>query len=209
VQELPSPPALAPERDTEPAIPTPAAITVIVSPTITQEKKEDERETAPTFDELRDQTHTNQPDRAQMELPPLVAESPSPSMDDSPGSSAPSCDALEVKAEPGTSPSPEPSPEEKFSALVPPAAVEAGSSTPKMKCYNGKGRRHTDEQIDEILDEYLQYGHLPKYVSDRQRRSYRRHKRLELRRMYLEQAGLIASLSGIEESGNNVSDLAR
>jgi hypothetical protein len=99
-------------------------------------------------------------------------------------------------------------PEEKSSALLPPAAPEAGTSTDRLKIYSGKGRRHSDDQIDEILDEYLQYGHLPKYVSDRQRRSYRKHKRLDLRRLYLEQAGLIASLSGIKEGGDDVSDVA-
>lgn len=97
----------------------------------------------------------------------------------------------------GTSLRPEPQKEEKntegrkkLPPKVPPAS-EVGSSGDKMKVYSGKGRRHTDEEIDDILDEYLQYGNLPQYVTERQRRDYRKHKRLELRRLYLEQAGLI------------------
>jgi hypothetical protein len=78
---------------------------------------------------------------------------------------------------------------------------EVGSSD-KLKVYNGTGRRHTDDQIDEILDEYLMSGNLPKYVSERQRRDYRKHKRLELRRMYLEQAGIQTIPGAKEDSGN-------
>jgi hypothetical protein len=112
------------------------------------------------------------------------------------GSSAP-VEPAEVKPEPQTSDKHKTeekgsTEEEKTSAKVPP--TEPGTSGDKLKVYNGRGRRHTDDQIDEILDEYLQYGNLPKYVSERQRRDYRKHKRLPLRRMYLEQAGLIKLL---------------
>lgn len=108
--------------------------------------------------------------------------------------------STEPEVKPGTSAPPELSAEEKSSSqkkkLPPkvPTSADTGSSGDKMKVYNGKGRRHTDDEIDDILDEYLQYGHLPKYVTERQRRDYRKHKRLELRRMYLEQAGLIKTL---------------
>jgi hypothetical protein len=106
----------------------------------------------------------------------------------------------EIKKEPGTSASTEPPTEEKSSQRkkkvprdVPPSA-DTGTSGDKMKVYSGKGRRHTDDEIDDILDEYLQYGNLPKYVTERQRRDYRKHKRLEVRRLYLERAGLIKTL---------------
>jgi hypothetical protein len=78
---------------------------------------------------------------------------------------------------------------------------EVGSSG-KVKHYSGKGRRHNDDQIDEILDEYLMSGDLPTYVSDRQRLDYRKHKRIPLRRMYLEQAGIDTLLGAKEDSGN-------
>lgn len=61
----------------------------------------------------------------------------------------------------------------------------------KVKVYNGIGRRHKGEQIDQILDWYLMTGELPDYVSDRQRYSYKHHIKLPERRQLLEQAGLI------------------
>lgn len=88
---------------------------------------------------------------------------------------------------------------------------------PKLSEYNGLGRRHNDEQIDEILDAYLLYGELPKYVSDRQRLDYRKHPRLELRRLYLEQAGYFKkhsntgkrkAVSATSTDGTNVLNLA-
>jgi hypothetical protein len=88
--------------------------------------------------------------------------------------------------------------EEKSSVSPPSEPI----SSAKVKEYNGLGRRHNDDQIDEILDEYLMSGDLPTYVSDRQRRDYRKHKRLPLRRMYLEQAGIDTLLGAKEDSGN-------
>jgi len=86
-------------------------------------------------------------------------------------------------------------PEEKTSAVnteIERQTEEKTSAKPKrIKRYDGSGRRNTDEEIDVILDAYLQYGILPHDVSDRQRRDYKKHPRMELRRMYLEQAGLI------------------
>jgi hypothetical protein len=144
---------------------------------------------------------------ATSEVPP-VAEVPHTLPPVEVGSSA----QPEVKKpeERGSSPSPEPETstsaqsepptEEKTSQRkkkvpreVPPSA-DTGSSGDKMKVYSGKGRRHTDDEIDDILDEYLQYGNLPQYVTERQRRDYRKHKRLDVRRLYLERAGLIKTL---------------
>ena len=47
------------------------------------------------------------------------------------------------------------------------------------------GRRFTDEQVDKILDTYLLTGKFPPYISKRQCRDYRNHKRLEVRKMLL------------------------
>lgn len=59
----------------------------------------------------------------------------------------------------------------------------------KLAVYNGHktgmGRHHTAAEVDDILDEYLQTGELPNYVSERQRRDYRKHPRLEERRKLL------------------------
>lgn len=194
---------------------------MVVPPTTQheEEKKEEyEREVIATADDRRDPARTDQPGRSAVELPPLATTEVPPQVETSPGSSeepgssiSEEGDPLDVASTPPEAEAPKEAgssgPEDFSSALVPQPSPEAGSSG-KMKSYSGKGRRHNDEQIDEILDEFLQYGHLPKYVSDRQRRSYRKHKRLELRRMYLEQAGLIASLSGIKEGGDDVSDVA-
>jgi hypothetical protein len=60
-----------------------------------------------------------------------------------------------------------------------------------MKVFNGEGGRiHTEKQIEEILDWYLQTGELPMYVSERQRWSYRHHRTLPERRRLLEQQGI-------------------
>jgi hypothetical protein len=68
---------------------------------------------------------------------------------------------------------------------------EKTSGRKKLKVYNGEGGRiHNDKQIDEILDWYLQTAELPDYVSDRQRYSYRHHRRLLERRKLLEQRGV-------------------
>jgi len=106
-------------------------------------------------------------------------------------------------------PSAKSKPEEKSSdpeiKSSPKKPAEHTPSGGKVKEYNGLGRRHTDDQIDEILDEYLVSGDLPTYVSERQRRDYRKHKRLPLRRMYLEQAGINTLLGAKDDSGNVLS----
>lgn len=85
----------------------------------------------------------------------------------------------------------------------------------KLNEYNGLGRRHTDAQIDEILDWYVLTGELPNYVSERQRSAYKRHPRLELRREHLEKAGFIKAgrkrrkVSSTAKGGTNVLDMER
>jgi hypothetical protein len=67
----------------------------------------------------------------------------------------------------------------------------SGRNPRKMKVFNGEcGRIHTEKQIEEILDWYLQTGALPEYVSDRQRWSYRHHRTLPERMKLLEQRGI-------------------
>ena len=57
-----------------------------------------------------------------------------------------------------------------------------------LKLFNGKaGRKHKEWQIEDILDNYLQTGRLPHYVSDRQHRYYKRHRTLPERRKLLEE----------------------
>lgn len=64
----------------------------------------------------------------------------------------------------------------------------------KLPIYVGK-RRHTAREIDDILDEYLTFGNLPKYVSERQRRDYRNHPRLEDRRRLLAMSSVFDTLT--------------
>jgi hypothetical protein len=73
---------------------------------------------------------------------------------------------------------------------------------PKLKEYNGRGRKNTDAQVNVILDWYLTDGILPVNVSDRQRYYYRHHPRLDDRRKLLEQAGLIRISRGKKNSTN-------
>lgn len=84
----------------------------------------------------------------------------------------------------------------------------------RLKRYDGSGRRNTDDEIDEILDAYILYNILPQDVSERQRRDYKKHPRIPLRRMYLEQAGHIkrgraskSSSTRKDTSRTNVLDL--
>lgn len=92
---------------------------------------------------------------------------------------------------------------------------KTSAKSKRLKRYDGSGRRNTDEEIDEILDAYILYNILPQDVSERQRRDYKKHPRIPLRRMYLEQAGHIkkgstgkSSSSRKNTSGTNVLDLA-
>jgi hypothetical protein len=205
------------ERSTEPLpsihieVPAPAAPHITVNVERTKDEHKNVRtEVPPNHDTRREEGRTFEPEKTEVPTPPPATEVPRtlPPMES--GTSA-HPGQMEVKKpevpptkEPETSApaQPELPTEEKSShgkkklPLKVPQVPEDGSSGDKMKVYSGKGRRHNDDQIDEILDEYLQYGNLPKYVSDRQRRDYRKHKRLELRRLYLEQAGLITTVHG-------------
>jgi hypothetical protein len=97
-------------------------------------------------------------------------------------------------------------PEEKTSAgkkKLPPAEEKTSRSRKRktLKVFDGKGgRKHTEKQIEEILDWYLMTGVLPHYVSDRQRRSYKHHRTLPERRKLLEQQGIILV---VPETGAN------
>jgi hypothetical protein len=129
------------------------------------------------------------------------------------------------KLQPEDQPTPEESssrPEEKASkpeepSFNPPHAFEQpeGSATEpgepskrprrKMKVFNGAGGRiHTEKQIEEILDWYLQTGALPTYVSDRQRWSYRHHRTLPERRRLLEQRGIHLVIHEVGRQQTNV-----
>jgi outer membrane biosynthesis protein TonB len=84
-------------------------------------------------------------------------------------------------------------PEEKSSdrKIKPPNAEESASGSRsknrKGRKFNGAGGRiHSEAQIDQILDWYLETGELPDYVSDRQRYDYRHHIRLPERRELLD-----------------------
>jgi hypothetical protein len=86
-------------------------------------------------------------------------------------------------------------PEEKASELPevkkPEDTTSGSGNTKKLTVYDGKGGRiHTEKQIEEILDWYLQTGQLPDYVSDRQKYSYRHHRSLLERRHFLESKGI-------------------
>jgi len=67
--------------------------------------------------------------------------------------------------------------------------IKISAKGERKKRYDGRGRRNNDDEIDLILDTYLLYNILPVDVTERMRREYRKHPRLELRRMYLEKAG--------------------
>jgi len=96
---------------------------------------------------------------------------------------------------------------------------EVGSSTPGSKNKKGRkfngggGRIHTEAQIDQILDWYLETGQLPDYVSDRQRYDYRHHERLSERRKLLDKQQTASDqVSGGDTSTghkNNITQLPR
>lgn len=177
----------------QPATPAPH-VTVVLPPT--QEQRHDERKSTPTHDSWREEKRTFDPaPEVPREPSPVVAELP-PVAPSTTGSSAPIEQAEVAKPEvppQKKKPLPETKPEEKSSSPELPAEEKASkaSGRKKLKVYNGEGGRiHTDEQIDEILDRYLRKGDLPDYVSDRQRYSYRHHRRLLERRKILEQRGI-------------------
>jgi len=128
---------------------------------------------------------------------------------------------MEIGAEEKTSAPPPPA-EEKTSdeyAEIEHKTEEKTSAKPKrLRRYDGSGRRTNDEEMDEILDAFLLYGILPQDVSERQRRDYKKHPRIPLRRLHLEQAGLLkkgrtgktrtTSATRKDTSTSNVLDLA-
>jgi hypothetical protein len=80
----------------------------------------------------------------------------------------------------------------------------------KLKEYDGLlGRKHTEEQIEEILDVYLQTGLLPTYVTQKMRWLYKHHRRLPERRELLEQAGKHIVIPETGGDANNVIPLGR
>jgi hypothetical protein len=85
--------------------------------------------------------------------------------------------------------------EEKSSTEIAeiPHKSEEKSSTQgkKEKTYNGLGRRFDDVEKDQILDRYILTGQLPTDVTNRSLYDMKHHPRLEVRRLYLENAGLI------------------
>lgn len=83
----------------------------------------------------------------------------------------------------------------------------SSAGTKRLKRYDGSGRRTNDEEMDEILDAYLMWNILPQDVSDRQRRDYKKHPRLELRRLHLEQTGQIKKHRATAKNETNVLDL--
>src|SRR5579885_2482623 len=107
-----------------------------------------------------------------------------------PGQPAGSEPESERKPESVARPEPEgPEPEEKASTQSSDSEAfssESGSTSRKVRRYSGKGRIHTEEEIDQILDWYILTGQLPMNVSERQRYSYRHHIRLPERRKLLE-----------------------
>lgn len=75
-------------------------------------------------------------------------------------------------------------------------AVGKGESVKKITDVSAKsrslgsaGRRHTEEQVNAILDHYLLTGEVPEAASKKQQWNYRMHKRLSERRILLRKAG--------------------
>jgi len=93
------------------------------------------------------------------------------------------------------------------------APEEKASGSGKKKkddTYDGKlGRKHTELQIEEILDFYLQTGLLPTYVSQKMRWLYKHHRRLPERRELLEQAGTKIVVPEVERDVNNITPIKR
>jgi len=80
----------------------------------------------------------------------------------------------------------------------------------KLDVYDGEmGRKHTESQIEEILDVYLQTGLLPTYVTQKMRWNYKHHRRLPERRELLEQAGKRIVVPEIGRDAHNVIPMDR
>jgi hypothetical protein len=76
--------------------------------------------------------------------------------------------------------------------------------------YDGEmGRKHTEEQIEEILDVYLQTGLLPTYVTQKMRWLYKHHRRLPQRRELLEQAGKQIVIPEVGGNVHNITPIQR
>lgn len=72
-----------------------------------------------------------------------------------------------------------------------PEEKSSESGAKKEGQYNGLGRRFDDIEKDQILDRYILTGQLPTDVTARSLYDMKHHPRLEVRRLYLENAGLI------------------
>lgn len=80
----------------------------------------------------------------------------------------------------------------------------------KLDEYDGQlGRKHSEKQIEEILDVYLQTGLLPTYVTQKMRWLYKHHRRLPERRELLEQAGKPIVVPETGGDANNVIPMER
>ena len=80
----------------------------------------------------------------------------------------------------------------------------------KLDEYDGQlGRKHSEKQIEEILDVYLQTGLLPTYVTQKMRWLYKHHRRLPERRELLEQAGKHIVVPETGGDANNVIPMER
>jgi hypothetical protein len=94
--------------------------------------------------------------------------------------------------------------------IEPELEKKSSEQVPKVKEYNGlMGRKHTSDQINEILDWYLIDGTLPDYVTDRQLYSYKHHPGLGDRRKLLERDGILKKSSGTKKNRANVLSVER
>lgn len=189
------------ERRTEPLpivnieVPAPAAphVTVVVPPAQSERTMHEPNtvvpeQAAPTHDTSSPETErTTEP---VPEVPPVSPATELPPILPPAGSSEQPEPEVAQPEVPKSTTSERARPEENSSEPELPVE-EKTSGRKKLKVYNGEGGRiHNDKQIDEILDWYLQTAELPDYVSDRQRYSYRHHRRLLERRKLLEQRGV-------------------
>jgi hypothetical protein len=146
-----------------------------------------------------EKVHLPLPTGRKQKAPETHAERPSPEVKKKPsGPIAGNGKVEETFSAPETKTS---APEEKGSAAK--RKPEVDKVTGKLKVFGTKGRIHTEQDIDAILDVYLisQYkqgrGVLPLYVSERMQRNYKVHRRLPERRKVLERDGkLPASAAG-------------
>lgn len=98
-----------------------------------------------------------------------------------------------------------PTQKQKDRAVEKTSEPEGKSTGQKQKRkYSGKGRKHTELEIEEILDWYLETGVLPRDVSQKQRWLYKHHRRLPQRRELLTQRGVKLVVPEIEPDQSHV-----